>query len=174
MGSRHTNKLHERQKGEIMARWVDYEPYKDRSSAEFRAKREMCGLSTYDVGQDLGVAANTVKRWENPKYFPPSPEAWDYIDRMYAAHLLSVDHELDRLLANAKEGEPIVVTWCRNGMGASDADVGRFNAVSQAVAESLIQLGHKVTFRWIDAKAEETQREVTSSFYRTIDPDANI
>lgn len=157
-----------------MARWVDYEPYKDRSSAEFRAKREMCGLSTYDVGQDLGVAANTVKRWENPKYFPPSPEAWNYIDRMYAAHLLSVDSELDRLLANAKDGEPIVVTWCRNGMGASDADVGRFNAVSQAVAESLIQLGHDVTFRWIDAKAEETQREVTSSFYRTIDPDANI
>lgn len=154
-----------------MTRWIDYEPYKDRSSAEFRAKREMSGLSLYDVAQALGVSANTVKRWENPKYFPPSPEAWDYIDQAYNAHLMSVDKMLDRLLANHEEGTPITVKWCRNGMGATDSDVGRFNAISRAAAESLMQLGHEVTFRWIDAAAEQQQRESTSSFYRTINPD---
>ena len=66
-----------------MARWIDYAPYADRSVAEFRAKRELCGLSLYDVADELGVAMNTVKRWENPNYFPPSPAAWRYIDRMY-------------------------------------------------------------------------------------------
>ena len=157
-----------------MGNWIDYEPYKDRSSAEFRAKREMSGLSVYDVAQDVGVSANTVKRWENPKYFPPSPAAWQYIDQVYTAHLMSVDKTLDRMLESHKDGEPIVVTWCRNGMGASDADVGRFNAISRAVAAALIQLGHDVTFRWIDPEAEETQRAATSSFYRVLDPDANI
>ena len=153
-----------------MARWIDYEPYADRSVAEFRAKRELCGISLYDVADELGVAVNTVKRWENPNYFPPSPAAWRYIDRQYDKHCDQVEDALQQALATAKDGEPIVVTWTRNGMrGVSDVQVGWNNAVSKAVAESLITLGRDVTFRWSDPDAEEAQREATSSFYRKVD-----
>lgn len=154
-----------------MARWIDYEPYADRSVAEFRAKREMCGLSLYDVADELGVAVNTVKRWENPNYFPPSPAAWRFIDRQYDRHCDAVETALQDALASAGDG-PIVVEWHRNGMrGVSDSQVGVHNAVARAVAESLMTLGREVTYMWSDPDAEEAQREATSSFYRRTDPD---
>lgn len=154
-----------------MSRWIDYEPYADRSVAEFRAKRELCGLSLYDVAQELGVAMNTVKRWENPNYFPPSPAAWRFIDREYGKHCDQVEDALTKALASAKDGEPVVVLWHRNGMrGVSDMEVGVNNAVSKAVAESLMTLGRDVTFMWSDPDAEDAQRESTSSYYRRTDP----
>lgn len=153
-----------------MARWIDYEPYADRSVAEFRAKRELCGLSLYDVADELQVAVNTVKRWENPNYFPPSPAAWRFIDREYERHCDAVEEALQEALATAGDG-PIVVRWHRNGMrGVSDAQVGVSNAVAKAVAESLLTLGREVRFVWSDPDAEEAQREATSSFYRRTDP----
>lgn len=153
-----------------MARWIDYEPFADRSVAEFRAKREMCGLSLYDVAEELGVAVNTVKRWENPNYFPPSPAAWRYIDREYDKHCDAVEDALREAMDNRVDGQPIVVLWYRNGMrGVSDREVGMLNAVSRAVAESLMTLGKEVTFMWSDPAAEEAQREATSTFYRKID-----
>jgi len=152
-----------------MARWIDYEPYANRSVAEFRAKRELCGISLYDIADELGVAVNTVKRWENPNYFPPSPAAWRFIDREYEKHCDAVEDALQQVLASAGDG-PVTVPWHRNGMrGVSDAMVGWNNAVSKAVAESLLTLGREVTFRWSDPEAEEAQREATSSFYRKVD-----
>lgn len=153
-----------------MSRWIDYEPYADRSVAEFRAKREMCGLSLYDVAEELGVAVNTVKRWENPNYFPPSPAAWRYIDRQYDKHCDKVEDAIAEAMASPM-GAPVVVEWHRNNMrGVSDREVGIHNAVAKAVAESLMTLGREVTFRWADPDAEETQREATSAFYRRTDP----
>lgn len=158
-----------------MARWIDYEPYADRSVAEFRAKREMCGLSLYDVAEELGVAVNTVKRWENPNYFPPSPAAWRYIDREYDKHCDAVDDAIHEAMEAAKVSQPVTIPWFRNGMnGVSDRQVGMSNAISRAVAESLLTLGVEVTFRWSDPDAEDAQREATSSFYRKTDPNAAI
>lgn len=154
-----------------MSNWIDYKPYADRSVAEFRAKRELCGLSTYDVAKELGVAVNTVKRWENPNYFPPSPAAWRFIDREYEKHCDRVEDALQEAVDGIEFGKPAVVYWHRNGMrGVSDRQVGVSNAVSKAVAESLMTLGYDVTFRWSDPDAEEAQREATSSFYRKTDP----
>lgn len=150
-----------------MAQWVDYEPYANRSVAEFRAKRELSGLSLYDVAKELGVAMNTVKRWENPNYFPPSPAAWRFIDREYDKYCNRVEAALQDAIDNKVDGEPIVVPWYRNGMrGVTNMQVGMNNAVSKAVTESLVTLGYDVTFRWADPDADEAQREATSSFYR--------
>jgi transcriptional regulator with XRE-family HTH domain len=158
-----------------MAQWIDYEPYADRSVAEFRAKREMCGISLYDVAGELGVAVNTVKRWENPNYFPPSPAAWRFIDRAYDRHCDNVADALQDAIDSREPDKPITVLWWRNGMsGVNDAQVGMHNAVSRAVAESLMTLGYEVTFRWSDPDAEEAQREATSSFYRRSDPNLQI
>ena len=154
-----------------MSRWIDYEPYANRSVAEFRARRELCGLSLYDVAQELGVALNTVKRWENPNYFPPSPAAWRFIDRQFDNYCDRVENALQDAIDHRTEGQPIVVHWHRHGMrGISEMQVGMNNAVSKAVAESLITLGYDVTFRWSDPEAEDAQREATSSFYRKTDP----
>ncbi len=154
-----------------MSRWIDYKPYAGRSVAEFRAMREMCGLSVYDVAKELDVAVNTVKRWENPNYFPPSPEAWRFIDREYNKHCDQVEDALERALATPT-GEQIVVTWTRNGMnGARDRAVNMKNAVSRALAESLMTLGRDVTFRWEDPAAEDAQREAMTDFYRRSDPE---
>lgn len=150
-----------------MARWIDYEPYADRSVAEFRAKRELCGLSLYDVAKELGVAVNTVKRWENPNYFPPSPDAWRYIDREYDRHCDRVADALQQAVESRESKRPVVVPWYRNNMSdMSDKQVGMANAVSKAVAESLLTLGYDVTFRWSDPDAEDAQRAATSDFYR--------
>ena len=155
-----------------MSRWVDYEPYANRSVAEFRAKREICGISLYDIAKELGVAVNTVKRWENPNYFPPSPAAWRYIDRQYKKHRSLVADAIRNALDSRVEEQPIVIPWCRNGMhGISDMEVGITNAVWRAAAQSLMAFGYEVTFRWSDPDAEEAQREATSSFYRKTDPD---
>ena len=94
-----------------MARWIDYEPYADRSVAKFCAKREMCGISLYDIAQELGIAVNTVKRWEDPNYFPPSPEAWRYIDRQHSNHRNRVSDAPRKDLDNRVEGQPIVISW---------------------------------------------------------------
>jgi len=154
-----------------MARWIDYEPYANRSVAEFRAMRELCGLSHGDVARELSVAENTVKRWENPNYFPPSPAAWRFIDRQYDKHCDDVEEALQQALATAGDG-PIVVHWHRNGMrGVSGMQVGMHNAVSRAVAESLMTLGREVKFMWSDPAAEEAQRAATSDFYRMSDPE---
>lgn len=158
-----------------MARWIDYEPYADRSVAEFRAKRELCGLSLYDVADELQVAVNTVKRWENPNYFPPSPAAWRFIDREYDKHCDAVEEALQKAVDSRVKDEPVIVPWHRNGMrGVTDAQVGTSNAVSRAVAESLMTIGYDVAFRWSDPDAEEAQREATSAFYRRGDHDAAI
>ena len=156
-----------REIGDIMARWIDYEPYANRSVAEFRAKRELCRLSLYDVADELGVAVNTVKRWENPNYFPPSPAAWEFIDKEYDRHCDRVEAALQAAIDSRVDGQPIIVRWHRNGMrGVSDKQVGMSNAVSKAVAESLMTIGYDVTFRWSDPDAERKQREATSDFYR--------
>lgn len=149
-----------------MAQWTDYEPYKDRSVAEFRAKREMSGLSTYDVAHELGVAVNTVKRWENPHYFPPSPAAWRFIDRAYEQHKKKVSEIIDKAIEEFDENDekPIVIGWYRNGK-LTGRDVGESNAISQAVAESLISLGYPIRIVWADPEDDLEQIEAISSFY---------
>ena len=158
-----------------MARWTDYEPYKDRSVAEFRAKREMCGLSTYDVAQEMGVAVNTVKRWESPRYFPPSPAAWRFIDREYEKHKKLVSVLMDKCIEEFDEeaNEPIVIGWNRNGK-LQGREVGERNAVSQALAESLITMGYPIRIVWADPDDDAAQNEAISDFYRFADPKADV
>lgn len=159
-----------------MSQWIDYEPYKDRSVAEFRAKREMAGLSTYDVAQELGVAMNTVKRWESPRYFPPSPAAWRFIDRAYEQHRKRVAELVDKAIEQFDEEteKPIIIGWSRNGKNTTGAQVGEANATAQGVAESLMSMGYPVRIVWADPDDDLAQIESTSAYYRTVDPDSGL
>ena len=63
-----------------------------RSAAEFRYRREACGIELAEIAEDLGVRLDTAKRWENPnKGMPPSVRAWAYVDSAYIGLLEAVE-----------------------------------------------------------------------------------
>ena len=58
----------------------------DRTQGEFKARREMAGLSQQDISAALGVNISTVKRWENPSFpYMPPEDAWKTVDDALAA-----------------------------------------------------------------------------------------
>lgn len=63
-----------------------------RSSAEYRMRRELCGIEIAEIAEELGVRLDTAKRWENPKKgMPPSVRAWAYVDERYEKIMRAVD-----------------------------------------------------------------------------------
>ena len=105
-----------------------FEQYRDlcdsRSSAEFRFRRECCGIEIAEMAEDLGVRLDTAKRWENPnKGLPPSLRAWAYVDSAY----MDVQAKLPY----------------RRGVA-----VGRENAASRAVGIALAVLGYDFEAVW--------------------------
>lgn len=130
-----------------------------RSAAEFRMRRELCGIELAELADALGVRLDTAKRWENPKKgAPPSPRAWACIDAAYESLLRAVDAAIDQ--AEAAEAETgsaparITVAYRRGRMPTRDGEsVGRANAVSRAAALALTALGYDVTAEWADEGA---------------------
>lgn len=61
-----------------------------RSKADFRAMRDMLGLSQSDTAAYLGVSLATIKKWEDPKaFYPPRRESWISMKKL-------VDYAYDR------------------------------------------------------------------------------
>lgn len=54
-----------------------------RGKADFRARREMLGLTQQDVADALNANVKTIKNWENPRQtrYRISDAAWEYLDR---------------------------------------------------------------------------------------------
>ena len=123
-----------------------FEQYRDlcdsRSSAEFRFRRECCGIELAEMAEDLGVRLDTAKRWENPnKGMPPSVRAWAYVDSAYLDLLDRVENAVQ-----AVEDSDIDVTVQLPYMRG--VAVGRDNAVSRAVGIALTVLGYDVGAFW--------------------------
>ena len=57
-----------------------------RTKANFRAIRERVGLTQKALANALGVTVDTVKKWENTKYFAPPDDAWDYLLDVLGRH----------------------------------------------------------------------------------------
>lgn len=52
-----------------------------RTKAEFRALREMTGITQQHLADELGVQVRSVKRWESPDAPQQAPhDAWDVLD----------------------------------------------------------------------------------------------
>jgi transcriptional regulator with XRE-family HTH domain len=139
-----------------------YEAYRDecdaRSSAEFRMRRELCGIELAELADELGVRIDTAKRWENPnKGMPPSVRAWAYIDSAYAALLEAVGAAVQQVEDTADAlGEPreVHVAYRRGNQPTRDGlTVGRSNAVARASALALTVLGYAATAEWADEGA---------------------
>jgi len=139
-----------------------YEAYRDecdaRSSAEFRMRRELCGIELAELADELGVRIDTAKRWENPnKGMPPSVRAWAYVDSAYAALLDAVGAAVQQVEDTADAlGEPreVHVAYRRgNQLGRDGLTVGRSNAIARASALALTVLGYAATAEWADEGA---------------------
>ena len=123
-----------------------------RSSAEFRYRREACGIELAEISEDLGVRLDTAKRWENPKKgMPPSVRAWAYVDSAYLVLLDAVEAVIQRA-EDADGGSggtaPIRLPYRRGAQPARNGvPVGRANAVSRAAG---IALGYEVAIGWAE------------------------
>ena len=140
----------------------EYERYRDecdsRSSAEYRMRRELCGIEIAEVADALGIRLDTAKRFENPnKGMPPSLRAWAYVDSAYLALLDAVEAAVSQVEDAAEAlGEPreVHVAYRRGNQPARDGlTVGRSNAVARASALALTALGYAATAEWADEGA---------------------
>ena len=139
-----------------------FEAYHDkcfaRSSAEFRMRRELCGIEIVELADDLGVRLDTAKRWENPnKGMEPSLRAWAYVDSAYTKLMNAVEAAIQQVEDTAGTlGEPNAVhlAYRRGNQPTRDGEtVGRANAVARAAALALAVLGYDTVAEWADEGA---------------------
>ena len=134
----------------------EYEQYRafcdSRSSAEYRYRREACGIEIAEIADGLGVRLDTAKRWENPrKGLQPSLRAWVYVDSAYLDMLDAVEAVIQEA-EDAPEGSdtPTRIEYRRGNMEAGGMTVGRANALARATAVALTVLGYDVDVEWAD------------------------
>ncbi len=137
----------------------EYDSYRamcdSRSAAEFRYRREACGIELAELSADLGVRLDTVKRWENPKKgMPPSVRAWAYVDSAYLDMMDSVEagiREVEEMADQLGEPRTVRLAYRRGIHPTRDGEtVGRANAAARAAGIALTTLGYDVEFEWAD------------------------
>lgn len=75
-------------------------------SAEFRALRELFGLTQNNIGDALGRTRMTVKYWENPDCGTNPPDiAWKYMEERKALQIERIGKILEKAEENATVGE---------------------------------------------------------------------
>lgn len=126
-----------------------------RSSAEYRFRREACGIEIAEIADALGVRLDTAKRWENPKKgMPPSARAWAYVDSAYIELLGAVEAAIQQVEDAADElGEPreVHLAYRRGNQPTRNGEtVGRANATARAAGIALVSLGYDVAVEWAD------------------------
>lgn len=136
------------------------------TAANFRAMREMCGITQQQVAEVMEVQIRTVKRWEKGE--TPVPEdALEWMRECATEHTLGVRTELGGFMADAEPGEAVCLTYYRTQEQADmDAEVmgceaGPYqfvNAVRRSVGERLTDMGYLVSFKYPDEERVEVKR----------------
>lgn len=121
------------------------------NKAEFRAMREMVGMTQATLADALGVEVRSVKRWESPSapQVPPE-EAWGVLRHAVAMQRQVVDFMLGK--ADEHEDAPVSIRyWASQGdYDAERADGGDWrmaNANVRAAASVLLAEGRVVEWR---------------------------
>lgn len=135
-----------------------------RGKADFKARREMLGLTQQDVADALGANLKTVKNWENPRqtrYRIPDA-AWEHLDRAAAAQARQVaDARYTRSVIEALRGNPsgdpdvVKISYYRDQstydrFGRVAGPYGQANATARAIARELERMGVCVEFHYPD------------------------
>ena len=136
------------------------------TSANFRALREICGVTQQQVADAMGVQIRTVKRWEKGET-PLPDDALAWMRECATEHTLGVRTELGEIMAEAEPGEAICLTYYRTQEQADmDAELqgveaGPYqfiNAVYRSVGERLTDMGYLVSFKYPDEERVEVKR----------------
>lgn len=129
-----------------------------KSPANFRAFREMCGLSQQLAAESLNVSLATIEEWESGEREIPD-DAMKWAIDSYADHCTMVDDAVDRVESVANEGDVVAIEYCRDQEQANllaetekkEALPHQFrNSVSRSVAEILLDLGYLPVFTYPD------------------------
>lgn len=122
--------------------------------AEFRAMREMLGLTRQDVADYAGVSLRSVKRWEDPaEENPPSEDAWELL---YDTDDKRFETVRQALYAVRQSGAKAVqLTYYRtqeqyDALGRDEGPYGVANANARAIAERLRDEGVEVEWAYPD------------------------
>nr|AHF24280.1 hypothetical protein [uncultured bacterium Contig1770] len=121
------------------------------NKVEFRARREMVGMSQQMLADKLGVALRSVKRWENPTYpWQPPEDACDVIDEACEKQAQVVDAAVSKALDSG--ADEISLTYWRDaahyaqGHGGDGSGWQMANANSRMIAAVLEWQGIDVSF----------------------------
>ena len=127
------------------------------TKANFRAQREVCGLSQNDVADALGVRTLTVKRWERPGFPEPPADAWEWLSRAVEAHDAAVTSMAAVALARRDTDgvDYVSITYYRDqaqydSLGRDPGPVGVVNARARAVGELLARENFEVSYAYPD------------------------
>lgn len=135
------------------------------TAANFRALRELCGITQQHAADAMNVQIRTVKRWEKGET-PVPDDALAWMRECAVEHTLGVRTELGEIMAKAEPGEAICLTYYRTQeqadidaeMQGCDAGPYQFvNAVRRSVGERLTDMGYLVSFKYPDEERREVR-----------------
>lgn len=123
-------------------------------SAEFRARRERCGLMQCDVADACGVNIKTVKRWEHPDWGEAPADAWAFLEAVETARRAVVKQAEEAALRYGERGA-VQLTYYRtqeqyDEHGRDEGPFGVANANAIAVADRLESMGFDVGWAYPD------------------------
>lgn len=124
------------------------------NSADFRARRERCGLTQLDVADALGVRTMTVKRWEKTAEPDAPADAWEFIEAVETARRAVVKQAEEAALRYGERGA-VQLTYYRtqeqfDAFGRDEGPFGVANANAIAVADRLESMGFDVGWAYPD------------------------
>lgn len=124
-----------------------------RTKAEFRALREMAGLSQADLADEMGIRVRAVKRWEAPDsgYDHIPDEAWEILENDIKDQRQKVGDMLRRMDEAGEKS--CTLTYFRSQeehdqCSEEDEWFGAANARSRLLAQILMLQGRSAAFRY--------------------------
>lgn len=123
-------------------------------SADFRARRERCGLTQQEMADAVGVRVLAVKKWERPDGPVAPADAWAFLEAVETARRAVVKQAEEAALQFAERGA-VQLTYYRtqeqfDEFGRDEGPFGVANANAIAVADRLESMGFDVAWAYPD------------------------
>ena len=133
----------------------------NRTKANFRAIREIVGLSQADVADMAGVSVTAVKRWEHPDGHKPPSDVWEQLEGLLEAHRAYVEGVYDLVNQNAQSTH-VTIPYYRSQaeydeLGRDPGNYSIVNARARAIWQMLDYDGMDVEFIAPDEMGPERQ-----------------